>query len=158
VLSLYLLIHIIMDLSDTGINTRSFPMFIHSFQVGHSILQYVFYIYLMSQDKNSTNTTELKRALDECKLSDEVRSKFMSAIFNIQAKASANLFATSRFIPHIEEEFKRLGAVSLEIYASDRDVGRYLDGRISRLPPFVQECPGLIDQVKAAIIEAANEM
>jgi Cdc6-like AAA superfamily ATPase len=97
-------------------------------------------------------------ALDECKVSDGVRSKFMSAIFNLQAKMSVNLFATSRFIPDIEEEFKRIGAVSLEIRASDEDVRRYLDSHISRLPSFVQECPQLMNRVKTAIIQAARGM
>lgn len=97
-------------------------------------------------------------ALDECKVSDGVRSKFISALFNLQAKTYVNLFTTSRFIPDIQEEFERIGSVPLEIRASDEDVRRYLDGHTSRLPSFVQECPDLGDEIKTAIIKTAKGM
>ncbi|KAH8694900.1 hypothetical protein BGW36DRAFT_452665, partial [Talaromyces proteolyticus] len=97
-------------------------------------------------------------ALDECKLSDGVRFKFISVISKVQANASANIFVTSRPIPDIQKEFQQLGAVSLEIRASDEDVGRFLDGHISQLPSFVQESPELTNQVKASIIQAAEGM
>ena len=45
-------------------------------------------------------------ALDECQVSDGGRRKFLSEIFNLQAKTGANLFATSRFIPEIMKEFE----------------------------------------------------
>ncbi|KLJ13510.1 hypothetical protein EMPG_11549 [Blastomyces silverae] len=97
-------------------------------------------------------------ALDECQVSGGVRSQFMSAIFSLQSKTQVNIFATSRPIPDIEREFQRIDAVSLEIRASDEDMGRYIDGHIWRLPSFVQQCPDRIDQAKAAIIKAAKGM
>ena len=97
-------------------------------------------------------------ALDEYKSSDGFRSTFMSEIFSLQAETRANLFATSRFIPDIENEFKGKGAISLEIRASDDDVRRYLDGHISRLPLLIQENCELEDKVKAAIVKAAGGM
>jgi hypothetical protein len=45
-------------------------------------------------------------ALDECQVSDRGRRKFLSEVFNLQAKTRANLFATSRFIPEIEKQFQ----------------------------------------------------
>ncbi|KAF2181001.1 hypothetical protein K469DRAFT_692519 [Zopfia rhizophila CBS 207.26] len=44
--------------------------------------------------------------LDECQVSDGCRMRFLSEIFNIQAKCQASLFATSRFILEINEKFK----------------------------------------------------
>src|SRR4051794_10623486 len=52
-------------------------------------------------------------ALDECQVSDEGRGKFLSEIFKLQAKTSANLFATSRFIPDIKAEFERRETILL---------------------------------------------
>ncbi|PGG98794.1 hypothetical protein GX51_06590, partial [Blastomyces parvus] len=97
-------------------------------------------------------------ALDECRASGGVRSQFMSAIFSLQSKTQVNIFATARPIPDIEQEFQRINAVSLEIRASDADMGRYIDGHISRLPSFVENCPDFINQMKAAIIKAAKGM
>jgi hypothetical protein len=97
-------------------------------------------------------------ALDECKTSNAMQSEFLHEIFHLQAKTGANIFATSRHIPEIEDEFKRKGAVFLEIRASDGDIKRYLDGNASRLPSVVQENPELEETVKASIIEAADGM
>src|SRR5437667_6834112 len=88
-------------------------------------------------------------ALDECQVSDGSRRRFLSEIFNLQAKTGANLFATSRFIPEIEREFK--GATSLEIRASDEDVQRYLDAHMARLPLCVSRSRPLQDKIKTEI-------
>jgi hypothetical protein len=69
-------------------------------------------------------------ALGECQVSDDCRMRFLSEVFQLQAKCGANLFATSRFIPDIMEMFKE--SVSLEIRARDEDVRRYLGDRISK--------------------------
>ncbi|EED17198.1 Pfs, NACHT and Ankyrin domain protein [Talaromyces stipitatus ATCC 10500] len=97
-------------------------------------------------------------ALDECPIAGGMLSSLLLEIFNLQAKTRANLFAPSRFIPKIEEEFKRKGAVSLEIRASDNDVQIYLDDKISRLSLFVGKNPELEDRVKKAVITAADGM
>jgi predicted ATPase len=47
-------------------------------------------------------------ALDECQVSDGGRRRFLSEVFNLQAKTGVNLFATSRFIPDIKEELKNI--------------------------------------------------
>ncbi|KAK4244073.1 ankyrin repeat-containing domain protein [Corynascus novoguineensis] len=56
-------------------------------------------------------------ALDECRLSDDSRSKFLTEIFALQSKTGANIFTTSRFILDITERFKH--DLSLEIRALD---------------------------------------
>ncbi|CRG92353.1 Polyprotein pp220 [Talaromyces islandicus] len=97
-------------------------------------------------------------ALDECKTPGAIQSEFLYEIFHLQAKTGASLFATSRHIPEIEDEFKKKGAVFLEIRASDGDIKRYLDGNTSRLPLVVQENPKLEEVVKTSIIRAADGM
>ncbi|KAE8550321.1 hypothetical protein EYB25_006547 [Talaromyces marneffei] len=97
-------------------------------------------------------------ALDECNISDGARSKFMSTIFDLHDRTRANVFATSRFIPDIEKEFKKREADWLEIRASDEDMRRYLDGHKSQLRSFILEDPELEEKVKATIVKAADGM
>jgi Cdc6-like AAA superfamily ATPase len=95
-------------------------------------------------------------ALDELLASDKRHKKFLSEIFNLQAKARASVFATSRFVPEIVREFE--GSISLEIRASDGDVQRYLDGRMSQLSLCVSRNVDLQETIKAEIIKAVNGM
>ncbi|KAF2187187.1 purine and uridine phosphorylase [Zopfia rhizophila CBS 207.26] len=95
-------------------------------------------------------------ALDECQVSGEGRTKFLSEIFNLQAKAEVNLFTTSRAIPEVEREFK--GCISLEIRANDEDVYKYLDGRISQAQSHALQRPDLRENIKTEIINAVDGM
>ncbi|KAF7940554.1 uncharacterized protein EAE98_000681 [Botrytis deweyae] len=95
-------------------------------------------------------------ALDECQMTNGCRMQFLSEIFDIQETYQLSLFATSRHIPDIEERFD--GSLRLEIRASDKDVERYLDGRISQLPEYVRKSTGLQNEVKTAIIKAVDGM
>jgi hypothetical protein len=69
-------------------------------------------------------------ALDECQVSDGFRMRFLSEIFGLQAKCGLNIFATSRPILEVAEEFR--GSTTLEIRAHDEDVRKYLDHQILR--------------------------
>jgi Cdc6-like AAA superfamily ATPase len=95
-------------------------------------------------------------ALDECQVSDNCRSVFLDEIFSLQAKCQASLFATSRFIPEINERFKE--SLQLEIRASNQDVLTFLDGNMWRLPKFVLLSSELQSEVKAKIIESVDGM
>lgn len=95
-------------------------------------------------------------ALDECQASDGCRRKFLSEVFNLQAKTGASLFATSRFIPEIMKKFDR--SISLEIRASEEDVRSYLEGHISRLPSCVARSRDLQGEIETKIIEAVDGM
>jgi hypothetical protein len=95
-------------------------------------------------------------ALDECQASNRCRSKFLSEIFSLQAKTRINFFATSRPIPDIEREFK--GYPLREIFASDKDIRRYLDGHMSYLPEFVLKRPDLQEEIKTKITGAVEGM
>ncbi|KAF4470193.1 Transient receptor potential channel pyrexia [Fusarium albosuccineum] len=95
-------------------------------------------------------------ALDECETADGCLIHFLEHLFNLQAETKTNLFATSRFIPEIMQEFEK--AMSLEIRATQHDVRRYLDDRMKRLPTFVQNRPELQEEVKARILESVQGM
>jgi Cdc6-like AAA superfamily ATPase len=95
-------------------------------------------------------------ALDECRVSDGCRIGFLSEIFNLQANCQTSLFATSRFIPEIDEKFKE--SIRLEIKANDQDIQRYLDGHISQLPACVLYRTELQNEIKAEIIKTVDGM
>lgn len=94
-------------------------------------------------------------ALDECISSDGCRQIYISELIKLQTDIGLNLFVTSRFIPEIESVFAKTG-ISLEIRATDEDVGAYLDGHMSRLPSFVKSNLDLQREVKTGIIEAVS--
>ncbi|KAF4636667.1 hypothetical protein G7Y89_g1421 [Cudoniella acicularis] len=95
-------------------------------------------------------------ALDECQISDGCRQRFLSGLFNLQSKCGVNLFATSRSISSIEEEFE--GDIMLEIRASEEDVRRYLDGHMFQLPRFVVRSVELQEEIKTGIVKAVDGM
>ncbi|KAI9776598.1 MAG: hypothetical protein M1839_009502 [Geoglossum umbratile] len=94
-------------------------------------------------------------ALDECGISDGERQKFLSAIFSLQDKTKANLFATSRINDSIAKLFK--GALSLQIRASDKDVESYLDGQMSHLRSDILD-EALRGVIRREIIRAVDGM
>jgi hypothetical protein len=95
-------------------------------------------------------------ALDECQNSDGSREQFLSDLFGLQAVTQTSIFATSRFIPEITEEFSN--SLVLEIRASEEDVLDYINGHIRRLPGFVSRDPDLQSEIKVNIIKAADGM
>ena len=95
-------------------------------------------------------------ALDECQASDSCRMKFLTEIFNLQAKCEVHLFATSRFILEITEVFK--SSTWLEIHATRDDVEMYLEGHMQQLPSFVQRNQQLQEEIKTGISESVNGM
>jgi hypothetical protein len=95
-------------------------------------------------------------ALDECQAFDGCRAKFLSEIFSIQAKCGINIFATSRFIPEIIDQFK--GCALLEIRAKSQDIERYLEGHMGQLASFVRENRELQNVIKIGILEAVDGM
>jgi hypothetical protein len=95
-------------------------------------------------------------ALDECRVRNGCRQRFLSEIFRLQNQSGANIFATSRFIPDVQKYFE--GSIILEIRASSSDVQRYLDGEMSLLPEFVSENLALQEEIKSEIIKAVDGM
>jgi Cdc6-like AAA superfamily ATPase len=95
-------------------------------------------------------------ALDELTNTDRTRKHLLHEISELQNQTRISLFATSRPIPEIEKEFQ--GSVSLEIRATDENVGNYLDGHISQLPSFISRSRDLKEEIKSEIIKAVNGM
>ncbi|KAH7142702.1 hypothetical protein B0J13DRAFT_503042, partial [Dactylonectria estremocensis] len=95
-------------------------------------------------------------ALDECQATTGGRARFLSEIFNLQAKCRANIFATSRSIPEIVRIFD--GRPALEIRARKEDVERYLEGHIGELTAFGEWSRQLRDEIKDGISDAVDGM
>ncbi|KAF4445698.1 Ankyrin repeat-containing domain protein [Fusarium austroafricanum] len=97
-------------------------------------------------------------ALDQCQASGGCRSKLLKAIFDLQDKSKAKVFATSRNIPEITEKFRRRESLEIEIRASDMDVRKYLDGNMFWLPDFIGHNPELQREIKTRITQSAQGM
>jgi Cdc6-like AAA superfamily ATPase len=134
----------VMSLYKHHYDERTRPSFDEISKVLHSIVY------------NYSKTFIIIDALDECQVSDGGRRMLLSEIFNLQAKTGASFFATSRFIPEIAKEFE--GNISLEIRASDDDVQRYLDAKMSQLLPFASRNSTLQEEIKSEIVKAVDGM
>jgi Cdc6-like AAA superfamily ATPase len=97
-------------------------------------------------------------ALDEYSATDGVVSQFLEELFNLRAKTRSSLFATSRPIFGIPEQFKRRQSAVLEINTSNEDMLRYLDGHIYQISSYVRISPDIEEKIKTAIINAADGM
>ncbi|KAI3326496.1 hypothetical protein HD806DRAFT_551522 [Xylariaceae sp. AK1471] len=95
-------------------------------------------------------------ALDECQAFDSCRTRFLSAIFNLQMKTGMNILATSRFIPEITDQFK--GDISIEIRATKDDIRRYLRSRLPELPKFVTNQSDLQNEITTIITKTVDGM
>ncbi|KAI9832809.1 MAG: hypothetical protein M1819_004029 [Sarea resinae] len=95
-------------------------------------------------------------ALDECEVKGGCRTNFLSELTRLQAQYEVNLFATSRLIPEIQENFK--GCMSLEIRASEGDVRRYLNDHMFHLPGFVIRNRELQEEIQSEIVSAVDGM
>ncbi|RFU32928.1 hypothetical protein B7463_g3428, partial [Scytalidium lignicola] len=72
-------------------------------------------------------------------------------------KTATNIFATSRFLPEITNDFVGK-SISLEICASGEDTRKFLDGQMKRLPSFVLRNVNLQEEIKTEIVNAAQGM
>jgi hypothetical protein len=95
-------------------------------------------------------------ALDECRASDNCRTQFLSELLTLEKSHGTNLFATSRFIPEIVDQFKT--SIVREILASPDDVTRYLEGHIQKLPAVVRHNQQIRNEIKIGISEAVDGM
>ncbi|KAM0425053.1 hypothetical protein ACHAPT_009612 [Fusarium lateritium] len=102
-------------------------------------------------------------ALDECQVSDRCRERFLSELFNFQDKTGANLFATSRPMQKIENEFNAM-SIRLKISARNEDVEKYLDSHVLSLPLLHERNQDVEketkekfkDEIKTNIVDAVN--
>ncbi|KZL79970.1 ankyrin repeat protein [Colletotrichum incanum] len=80
-----------------------------------------------------TKTYILVDALDECQNDDDsCRDRFITEISRLSSFCNVNVFATSRDVPDVTNQFNN--GAKLKIRASDEDVKRYLDNQMLKLP------------------------
>ncbi|KAH9229045.1 hypothetical protein K456DRAFT_1774516 [Colletotrichum gloeosporioides 23] len=106
---------------------------------------------LQSVTSQFTRVYILVDALDEF---GEDRGILLKSILSVQETENVNIFTTSRHIPEIEIYFNE--ATSIEIRATDEDVMRFLDGRMSRLPSAARKSRELQGEIKHSIVEAVQ--
>ena len=95
-------------------------------------------------------------ALDECQMSDNVRSKFIEALLRLQSRESnVNLLATSRPVPDIVEAF--YGHSCLEIVAQNNDIEWYMRNQMSNWR-VISKYPDLQDEIISCIVSVADGM
>jgi len=95
-------------------------------------------------------------ALDECQTADGCRSRLLEEMFSLRDNCSVNIFATSRLLPEIKQQFN--GSLTLEIRASSEDIRIYVDSQMSHLPSFVATNPDLQNEIKTEIVKAVDGM
>ncbi|KAK6358787.1 hypothetical protein TWF730_008106 [Orbilia blumenaviensis] len=95
-------------------------------------------------------------ALDECKISDYCRNQLLQKSFQLHTDFGINLFATSRDIKDIADQFRERKSTELRIKADEADLGIYLDGQINQLERRLI-CENR-ESVKKGIISAADGM
>ncbi|KAK5988372.1 Ankyrin-R-like protein [Cladobotryum mycophilum] len=94
-------------------------------------------------------------ALDECQSS--CCKKLLLELFKLQKNHGINIFATSRFIPEIVDQFKTRSE-SLEIRATKSDVISYLEGHLEGLAASVQRDQELQKEITTGIAGTVNGM
>ncbi|KAM0209479.1 hypothetical protein ACHAQD_011150 [Fusarium lateritium] len=97
-------------------------------------------------------------ALDEWQTSRGYRTRFISELFNLQAKFRVRIFATSTYIPEIVSCFKAGLSKEIEIRASSEDVARYLQGHMVETPLCVRQNQQLQEDITRGISEVVDGM
>jgi Cdc6-like AAA superfamily ATPase len=93
-------------------------------------------------------------ALDECS-EDSIRGALLSNIFKLQVLSDTRLMATFR--PNIKPKFPS-SLETLEVRAYEKDIERYLNSRMSRLPMVVRTNEGLQHTIKTRISALVDGM
>lgn len=95
-------------------------------------------------------------ALDECQTSNNRIVNFLDKLVELQKKHGINIFATSRYIPHIVNYFG--SSVSLEIRARQDDITRYINGQMDQLPNHIQANAELQEEIRTEVVDAVDGM
>jgi hypothetical protein len=93
-------------------------------------------------------------AVDECQ--EGTRRQFLAKLRDLQKIWDIRLMATSRFIPDIEDAFRK--ARRLEVQANREDIKRFVVGQTYRLPACIQRSTALQEMVQEKIVDAVDGM
>jgi len=96
-------------------------------------------------------------ALDEFSTSFHAIKKLVGQLNEIQRKTGLNLMVTTRQIYQAEDLF-HTDCIKLEVRASDSDVGKYVQSRLSDLPRYVQKDSCLQARIRSAVINHVQGM
>lgn len=111
---------------------------------------------LQSIISSDSRTFIIIDALDECQNHDRCRDIFLSEIFNIQANAPLNIFATSR-PQEVEAAFS--GSIIREIIAMDVDIESYLDDKMLLWEKSHEgDLKDVRNEIKKEVTKTANGM
>ena len=94
-------------------------------------------------------------ALDEC-VERRVVVSLLKELSNLQEQQYVSLFATSRDIPEIAENFTK--GLTLEIRARDPDMNRFLENHMTSLPASIQRNMDIQALVTTQIVAASDGM
>jgi hypothetical protein len=111
---------------------------------------------LRSIVQNYSGTFILIDALDEYQVAHH-RQQLLSVIFDLQNTTGLKLFATSRFIPDIEELFRARESIKLEIRAHDEDIQTYIKGYLPQVPSL-HRYSDLTGDIESAILGSVDGM
>lgn len=96
-------------------------------------------------------------AIDECQL-PSVR-QFLDVLFELQSSCNMRIFATSRFIPEVEQWFKRARSSFLQIRAEKGDIAKYVEGELQHSSTnVIEDDPELQEEIKIELSQAADGM
>jgi len=93
-------------------------------------------------------------ALDECQAL--CRTRLLPELFKLQREQGANVFATSRFIQNIVDQFNDV--LVEEIRATNGDVRTYLEGQMGHMPSMVKTRPHLQEEINTGVSGAVDGM
>ncbi|KAF5633561.1 ankyrin protein [Fusarium sp. NRRL 25303] len=110
---------------------------------------------LLSATKLFSRVFIIVDALDECRITDGTRKKFLEEIFKLQLHSKANVFITSRPMPDVKDQFQT--SITLEVRATDADVERFLRGQMPQLPSFFRR-DGLEELVISQVVRSVKGM
>lgn len=95
-------------------------------------------------------------ALDECNAAVNCRHSLLTILLGLQDDGHLNLFATSRDIAEITEEFE--GCLMQEIRASEHDIRLYLDYHLHPMKLLLKKHPELEEDIKSTIVRRVDGM
>ncbi|KAL3488238.1 ankyrin repeat-containing domain protein [Aspergillus germanicus] len=96
--------------------------------------------------------------LDEVPVSDGIRSKIVTELFQIQNSVGANIAVTSRPISGIVKLFDERGSIRRDIRATDDDVRRFITSEAQTFDPWMREADGLEQKITDTVMKATDGM
>ncbi len=108
--------------------------------------------------KRFSRTFIVLDGLDEIPVSDGVRSKIVTELFNIQDTVCANIAVTSRPISGIVESFERRGSIRRDIRATEDDVRRFINSEILTFETWIREADGLERKITDTVMKTTDGM